>query len=303
MTEETTAIDPAEEQASEPAALPVSHEPGIYYDISNEEYHSGDGISKSGLWTIGTKTPAHFKFPPPKDTSAQARATKDFGTAVHTAILEPEKLETSVYRGPADRKGNKWTDCVKAFEAGLQGMPLTEEAYDRVLTIRDRVHSDNFVNQLLTCGDGVNEATGYVIDPVTGQKRRVRPDRYRRDLNLIIDVKTTESAMPDAFARSVINYGYHAQEAYYTDAWQDLDQPVDGFLFLAWEKKSPFAFALFELPPEIVEEGRAIMRRSLNIYHECQTTGRWPGYASEVQQLQFKRWHFTETEAPEDVAA
>ncbi|MBY3055024.1 hypothetical protein HF263_02885 [Rhizobium leguminosarum] len=302
MTEETAAIEtPAEEQAAE--ILPVTHAPGIYYDISNDEYHSGDGISKSGLWTIGTKTPAHFKFPPPKDNSAQARAAKDFGTAMHTAILEPEKLETSVYRGPADRKGNKWTDCVKAFEAGLQGLPLTEDAYDRVLTIRDRVHSDNFVNQLLTCGDGVNEATGYVLDPVTGQKRRVRPDRNRRDLNLIIDVKTAESATPDAFARAVINYGYHAQEAYYTDAWQDLGQPVDGFLFLVLEKKSPFAFALFELPPEIVEEGRAIMRRSLDLYHECETTGRWPGYATEVQQLQFKRWHFTETEPQLDEAA
>jgi exodeoxyribonuclease VIII len=306
MTEETTAIDPAVgagEKAVKVSPL-ITHAPGIYYDISNEEYHSGDGISKSGLWTIYTQTPAHFKFPPEKEDSAQSRAAKDFGTAVHAAILEPEKLETLIFRGPSDRRGNKWTDAVKAYEAGLQGLPLTEDMYDRVLIIRERVHASNTLNQLLTSGDGVNEMSVYVKDEETGELKRVRADRYRRDLNLIIDIKSTESAARKAFGNSIASYGYHAQEAFYTDVFEESGLPVDGFMFLAWEKKSPFAKATFEIPPSMVEEGRAIMRKALNIYHQCRVADYWPDYPEEVQEPEFKRWHYTETEPPrDDIAA
>lgn len=275
---------------------------GIFHDISNEDYHAGPGVSKSGLFTIYNQTPAHFRFPAKKEETTQTQAIKDFGTAAHMAILEPNEFEKKVVRGPSDRRGNKWTDLVEGCK--LDGrLLLVEGAYDDVLAIRDAVHADNFINQLLTSGDGMNEATGYCVDEVTGELRRVRPDRYRRDLGVIIDVKSTESAHPLKFKKSVTNYGYHAQEAYYSDTWQDLGQTVNGFVFIAWEKKSPYAKAIYELPPSIVEEGRVIMRQALDTYAECKRTGNWYGYADGVQELKFDRWDYRETEAPQDEAA
>ena len=73
---------------------------------------------------------------------------------------------------------------------------------------------------------------------------------------------------------------------------------VDAFLFLAVEKKDPFAFAIYELPPSIVAEGVAKMRKALAVYAECQRTDTWPGYSSNVTELEFKRWAYSETEAP-----
>ena len=274
--------------------------PGIYQGISNEEYHSGPGISKSGLWTIHTKTPAHFKFPPVKEETAQQRAAKDFGTAAHLAILEPEDFEKKVVRGPADRRGNKWSDLEEACK--LDGrLLLVAKAFDDVLAIRDAVHADAWINAILTGGKGVNEATGYAIDPITGELVRVRPDRWREDLGIIIDVKSTKSAHPDKFPKSVIEYGYHAQEAFYGDVWANLGKTVNGFVFIAWEKESPYAKAVYELPPAIVEEGRAIMRKSLDTYHACKSANRWDAYSDGVQELKFKRWHYQETEAPDDL--
>lgn len=283
-----------------PTSLPVesARAPGIYTGIPNDEYHSGPGVSKSGLWTIYNQTPAHFRFPPEKKETAQSQAIKDLGSAIHAAILEPDLFERDFIRGPEDRRGNKWKDLVEV--ATLDGKTvLVEAAYDEALAVRDMVHRNAWINAILTQGDGVNEASGYAADPVTGELRRVRPDRYRRDLRVMIDVKSTESAAAEKFKRSVTAYGYHAQEAFYTDVWQDLGQPVDGFVFIAFEKKSPYAVQVFELPPAIVEEGRAIMRKALDTYAECHRKNAWPGYADGVQELGgFERWQYRETPAP-----
>lgn len=309
--------------------------PGIYLKLDNDAYHAGPGISKSGLWTIDQKSPAHFRFPPPKsEESSQAIASKDLGTATHVAVLEPERFEKAVYRGPNDRRGNKWTDAAEFCKAEKKTL-LVADAYDSLLALRDAVHADAWLNNIITSGDGVNEASGYWIDPETGELCRCRPDRYRRDIRLILDVKTAASAHPDAFARSAINFGYHSQEAFYTDGWNacpgakrsrdkivpaesgdDITREVKGtssaveaFAFLVLEKASnatkfaaPFAFGVYELPPSIVDEGRAIMRKALNTYHECKKANRWPAYGEGVQELSFKRWSYRLTEAPADEA-
>lgn len=267
-------------------------QPGIYADIENDAYHSGPGISKSGLWTIYTQSPAHYKF-----AEREQKNHFDFGEACHLAILQPNEFEARVYRGPDDRRGNKWKDAAE-WCAGEGKLLLTSGDYDSVMTIRDAVHADQWINAIITGGKPLIEASGYWTDPATGELCRCRPDLYREDLGIIVDVKSTVSAHPDAFARSVVNYGYHAQEAFYSDGWRSLGKPVEGFVFLAWEKKAPFAYAVYELPPSIVEEGRAVMRHALETYAECVKAERWPGYGEGVQELSFKRWAYRLTDAP-----
>lgn len=270
-------------------------QPGIYFDLPNEAYHSGPGVSKSGLWTIQTKSPAHYRF-----EEREQKNHFDFGEASHLAVLQPDEFEARVYRGPDDRRGNKWKDTAE-WCAREGKLILTAGDYDAVLAIRDAVHADAWINSIITGGKPVIEASGYWIDEQTGELCRCRPDLYREDLGIIIDAKSTISAHPDAFARSVINYGYHAQEAIYSDGWRALGKPVDGFVFLSWEKKSPYAHAVYELPPSIVEEGRAMMRAALDTYSSCRKSDTWPAYGEGVQELSFKRWAYRMTEAPDAI--
>jgi exodeoxyribonuclease VIII len=141
------------------------------------------------------------------------------------------------------------------------------------------------------------------VDPETGALIRCRPDLHRTDLRVMLDVKSAVSATPEQFARAVINYGYHAQEAHYSDTWRLAGGEVDAFCFLVVEKKPPFAFAIYELPPSIVDEGRAIIRKSLATYAACERTNNWPGYPAGVQELSFEHWSYRETEAPRGEAA
>lgn len=260
-------------------------ETGIY-EITNEAYHSGPGISKSGLWELWQRTPAHFMGAERKATKA-----KDFGTAAHTAILEPHLFEKAYcVAPPGSKNSNVYKD--KALYLVNQGFTLlSQDEYDAVRWIRDEAERHPLVRTLRA--DAVMEQSAYWIDEETGELCRCRPDVYSRKHRLIGDIKTSRSADANSFARDVANYGYHVQEPFYSDGWQAAGGgDVDGFAFIVIEKEPPYLFAVYELDPDSVEEGRQIARTALKIYAECRKTNTWPGYADKVQQLSLPKWAF-----------
>ena len=74
-------------------------EPGIYKEISNEEYHKGPGLSASGLKRLA-RSPDLYKNMPYKGSKAM-----ELGTATHCAVFEPERFEAE-FIAP-DRKLNR----------------------------------------------------------------------------------------------------------------------------------------------------------------------------------------------------
>lgn len=266
--------------------------PGIFPDIDNEAYHAAPGISKSGLWTIYSKTPAHFRFAEREEKNHFA-----VGEAMHLAVLQPETFETRVMRGPKDRRGNNWKDFM-AEAAATGRLLLTDGDFDTALEARDAVHADAWLNTLIANAASEVEYSGVWVDEETGALCRCRPDLYRPDLGIMLDLKSTTDASADPFARAVVNYGYHAQEAFYSDGYRALGRPVEGFVFLALEKAKPYARAVYELPPSIVDDGRAIMRKAVATYAQCAAVDRWPGYSSGVTELKFKPWSYALTAAP-----
>ncbi|HUQ93846.1 MAG TPA: PD-(D/E)XK nuclease-like domain-containing protein [Bryobacteraceae bacterium] len=268
--------------------------PGIHPNIPIEEYHAAPGISKTGLWTIYTKTPAHFRY----GIRAESNAT-DLGQATHLAVLEPEKFQSQVIRGPADRRGNKWADA-QANATNSRRLLLTASDYDKALTIGEAVRANPLLEKILDGTKAKIEHTAVWEDKLTGTLCRCRPDTIREDMNLMLDVKTARDASPRGFQKAIAEYGYHVQEALYTQGWQYAGgKPIDAVIFLVYETEPPFLHALYELPPSAVAEGHAIARHTIDLYAECLKTGTWPGYSQEVTELALPRWAHKLTPAPE----
>lgn len=290
--------------------------PGIHLNLSNEAYHSGPGISKSGLWTIYTKTPAHYRF---EERPERTPAHLDLGTATHLALLEPETFETRVARGPADRRGNKWADAV-TFSVNNGYVLLTAGDYEKCLRIRDAGERCDVLRQVRQ--GAIIEASGYATCPVTGVLRRVRPDAFNPNLGIMLDLKSAREGGPRGFQRATAEYGYHMQEAWNTDtlklayeaevatnhagkaAWAP---PIDGFVFVVIESAAPFLVSTYELKPGAVEEGRKAYQVALTKYATClererlgmPLTHAWPGYPPEPEPLDIPRWAYKLTEPEE----
>lgn len=286
---------------------------GIYDDLTNEQYHASPGVSKSGLWTIYTQTPAHYKF-----AEREHKPQFDIGTAAHYALLQPELLETKVVEGPPDRRGNRWIDAQNQADAhGL--ILLTAGDYATAMRLRDAGARNT---TLLDVQRGaVVEHSGFAQDPETGTLLRCRPDAYNPRLGLIADLKSAAEAGPIKFGKAASDFGYHMQEAFYTDVWEAASHTpekvttfdgrhvcVEAFVFIVIEKKAPFCVACYELRPAAVEEGRQAYKRALRMYAQCEERERlgmppalaWPGYSSEIQELDIPRWGYRLTQTEDD---
>lgn len=185
---------------------------------------------------------------------------------------------------------------------------LSQDQWDQLHQMRDAVMAHPAASALLTGAPGVAERSVYWRDPVTGLLCRCRPDHWRAD-GIIVDVKTTEDASPEAFARSIANWRYHVQHAYYLDgintmrsqykpAGLDLPMPAEAraFVFLAVEKSArvvngvALGVAVYVLDNESVQLGRLEYQQDLARIAECTRSGVWPGYGDKIMSLSLPQW-------------
>lgn len=295
-------------------------QPGIYSDISNEDYHSGEGVSKSGLDLI-RKSPMHYKARIEASNDREPTTAQAIGSAFHSLLLEPEDFAVRYIVEPegAPRKPTKVQRNAKKpspetieaiafwdqFEADNAGKIVLDAAdNEQLLAMAHSVRNHKAANALLTGAPGVAELSCYWNDPITGVLCRCRPDWWRSD-GIIVDVKTTEDGSPEGFAKSLVNWRYYVQAPYYLDGLSEcitqagetaIPKPHT-FVFLVVEKKPPYAVSVYVLDNESFELGRVEYRTDLNKYAECLETGIWPGYGEAIQKIGVPQWHLVRNAA------
>lgn len=253
---------------------------GIVKGISNEAYHKAAGVSKSQLDRFA-QSPAHYLASlttPRKETEAMR-----IGTLFHTLVLEPEKANFVV-----GQNINKNTKEWKAFKAEAEsaGQIVIDEGDNTMLQGMVASIKAHPAASALLSGPGIAEGSCWWYDEQSGELCRCRPDYYRRDLGIIVDLKTTEDASPEGFARSIWKYAYHRQAAMYLDgAEAATGDIIKGFVFVCVEKASPFAVATYRLDMQGEEAGRISYKDLLLNLAECRVKKHFPAYSISVETI------------------
>ena len=256
----------------------------VYYDMTNEEYHSSDALSASGAKTIAMKSPAHYKYEVRK-----ANPAWDLGTAAHTLVFEPH-LANSVWIGPETRRGKAWTERkAEAEESGA--LLLTEGDYKIANDMANAVRANKSSAELLS-GDLICEASVFGVDAVTDVKVRSRPDGWRKDIAAVIDLKTTISPDPEGFAKQVAQFGYHIQEAFYRRVMAIEGHEIDRFIFISVGKEAPYPVGVYELDWRSLQEGEAATKYALEQYAIACNKNVWSYNFGDLQTLQIPSWAF-----------
>jgi hypothetical protein len=247
--------------------------------MTDEEYFAHPAISRSGLWTLYNKTPAHFHGAEDKDENDTALK---LGTLTHCAILRPNAVEREFVVGPEARgNSNIWKEAAAAAEAAGK-LIVKKDEFEMAMRMRDSAHSHPLVAALAK--ESINENVMLWEDEEFQVGMKCKVDAYSPRLAIIGDIKTTVSAKKQDFAWSIARYGYHMQEAVYTEGWRRGFR-VDGFVFVAIEKTAPYITAIYELEQKDVTEGWLAYRKALLTYKNCVHEQSWPGYHEGVEKI------------------
>jgi hypothetical protein len=263
-------------------------------DLTNEDYHHLKAVSPSQIKVL-KRSPLHYfdqflaedrEKKPPSDAMLR-------GTALHTAILEPDLWDSTIAVPPHkfDRRTKAGKALADEFERESVGkIVLDPDDADEVRRMADAVRKHSAARFLLEL-PGRREASYTWTDPETGLECKTRPDWHSEDRRIVVDVKTAQDASRAEFARSIGNYEYHVQAAWNLDA-----QGGEIFLSLVVENTRPYGVAVYPASQAMLDAGRrrihgGICPRTgepiigaMQVLAECWRTGQWPGYGDQIQE-------------------
>ncbi len=246
-------------------------------DTSFKTYLAHEAISQSELGIIADQTPFHYQY---KKTHPRFNQTPDMliGSATHKIFFEPEEFEDEFVCAPElnlrTKDGRAQMEEFKDHIKSTGRSVLTVEQMSTVREIGAALHAQEHIMKWVK--GGVAEKS--IFRHHNGQILKARPDYYIGNSNVIVDLKTCRDITYTGFMRSVIQYKYHFQAAYYTDAVASFVGEPPRFLNICVQKVRPYAAVIYELEPSFLMVGRAEYIRALATIKECTDNNSWPAY-------------------------
>lgn len=276
-------------------------EPGLHYSVPDETYRQWPAVSQTEL-KDSLRSPALCKWN--QDHPAEPTEAMALGSAVHAAILEPERFARDYAVAPAcDRRTKAGKETWAAFVAdNADKHILKADKYDLCHALRRAVEMHDAAAALLACGNP--EVSALWVDPVTGLDCKARLDWLADGAaGTIVDIKTCEDASPGGFARQAWRYGYHIQADYYLYGFTLIGLAADpetgrnpAFIIIAIEKRPPHLIGVYRMGDDSLNLGHDLAEQALATYKRCVVTGEWPGYSDQIEPLDVPTWAFNRKE-------
>lgn len=207
------------------------------------------------------------------------------GAALHTLILEGRDVFTERYNpgGPVNPKtGTTFGRQTKAFADWAEANGVDTEALltdGELVAVEGMAASIKAQPEVLETIRAANATREVVIvwDEKLGDttiRCKMRGD-YIHPMLGVLDVKTCEDCRAQAFARSIANYGYDLQAAFYVRASHAAGlNPHKDFGWIAIEKKPPHLIGLWTPTDNMLDTGYANMRLAMSRYLAWEEAGR-----------------------------
>ncbi len=248
----------------------------ICENMPMKEYRAADGLNVSSYRYVWDQDGEKIK--DNMETEVKVNEAMDFGTIIHTAILEPDKLAGSyaVFTGKT-RRGKAWD----AFKAENEGIPIvSQQTEDAIPIICDNVAKNHEAMGILN--QSAKEVSMF-WEESCGCQCKARLDVVDFDGRLIADVKTTSKIGFRQFSRQVFDTGLMIQVGHYAQAFRKCTGADHNptFWFLCCESVAPYRVVCRPLSEEAVEYGRVNNLATIAKIFIGQTGNGWTKLADE----------------------
>ena len=140
-------------------------------------------------------------------------------------------------------------------------------------------------------GKGGLTELSFFSEDLGGIRAKCRPDWISHDKNIVVDLKTTQDASPKGFQKSIGQFGYHIQAAFYLRTLQNLGFDSYDFIFIAIEKTAPFCVGVYRASMEMLEEGNKKVDEAIDKILWCKENDSYPDYTpNEIETIDLPPW-------------
>jgi hypothetical protein len=218
-----------------------------------------------------------------------------FGRLVHCLALEPETFDSQfAVEQKFDRRTNAGKAAYAEFVESNQGKTI--------ITDKERKLAVNCVTELMAqdeIGELLLHSAAHQAKvelplrfDLFGMPAKCKIDWFSESLRVIVDVKTTDSVVPENFDKAVFGYGYHRQNAIYAHAVEQHFGFRPRFLIAAVSKKEPHDTALRELSAADVSLGMSEVETLITDLKNRTAANNWkPSYSSGIVPVERPRWY------------
>ena len=269
--------------------MTTAPEPGIYPNAPFEEYLSWPAASSHDLMTV-LRSPMHYHYS--RTHPQEATPAMKFGSAAHAWILTPDEAPDQVFVMPEDlnrrtKAGKEEYQNLLELHAGKTLISASESR--RIAGMAATVNKHTAAREALEAAPH-REHSCVWAHGATGMLCRGRPDAYGTDI--VVDLKTTADAQPDAFSRSVENYRYHMQAYAYLYGLYRLQAVKEStrFVFIVVEREPPYDVAVYELEAEDIVRGGELYALALQRLKACQGADSWEGDTTQTYTIGLPKW-------------
>lgn len=262
--------------------------------MENADYHRHPAVSKSHLDQVA-RSPLHYwaRYVDPNRVEQEPTAAMTIGSALHTHVLELDTWDNRYVTMPEgiDRRTKQGKAEWEAFSVASSGRTvLSKTDAELVMKMGHAIYAHPAAAMLLGL-PGKAETTWMWTDEASGLQCKCRPDWLTDDHGLIVDLKTTEDASPTGFRKSIGNFRYHVQAAWYLNGVEAATGTrPEQFIFVCVEKKPPHAVAVYAADAEMIAAGAKQARLDLDTLAVCKAADAWPGYSDQIETISLPGW-------------
>lgn len=251
--------------------------------MTEREYRQHPAISRSELAKM-SESPEKFKWY--RDNPEPPSPALAFGQLFHALALQPEMAGDMFAIAPnVDRRTKAGKEVFAEFEAKAVGKTvIPADMFEQAKEMANALYRNGYAKKLL---QGEKEVPYFWMDELTGEQCKCRVDCLTTvgDRLVVVDLKTTDNAETDAFMRSAVKYQYDLQAAMYSEGVKANTGKQPLFVFIAIEKKPPYAVNILQADELFVKRGYDLFREYIGMYHDCQQSGDWWGYLGKFNQI------------------
>ena len=246
----------------------------IYFpDMEHNFYHEVPGISSSKIRRFGQSQLHAF------EEENETTPAMKFGTAAHSLIVEGEE---AFVNNVVCLTGSPYTNANKELKKEYEGRGLTvitAQEKDSLYSMKEALIPEGIKHLSADEGEYPSMFNSPFERAIFWWEQdlllKVKSDVLRYPVNMphksnsiiLVDYKTTADCSVKGFTSSIRKYQYDLQAAWYKRGFEKAGFNVVDFIFVAQEKKKPFASKIFRMSHTDMDSGWQRMESLLTEYN------------------------------------